>query len=331
MLAESRDQLEQLVGHAVPRVDRESGAHGGDLLHLVDEQQDGVQLGEVREELAQGRGQAGARVRRQPRREQLDERPAEPGRHRLGEAGLARPRRAEQHDRLRRRHPVAVGEFLLREREHDPALDDLLLALHAGQRVPQPRRQRPPAQLADQARVGRGLVHDLLVVDEPLPAEVAGVQQRLRPGDARWQQRAADPPLAPAHRDRHQQHPGTLALRPRDGHRHHLVPHHGDHGRLAGAGRGHHLRDREHRERLVGPSALVPHDDRLVQVVVVKVPQPPGRHRHHHLTARSPSSHGMAGPPPGQGGPSARCPGGSRSAGRVTRPAGLDRGGAPAA
>ena len=78
MLTERRDQFEQLVG------DTQFGGgsprpRGGDLLHLVDEQDQFVEFGEFGERLPQRGRQSAAAGGSKPGREQFDERPPEPG------------------------------------------------------------------------------------------------------------------------------------------------------------------------------------------------------------------------------------------------------------
>jgi len=253
--------------------------------------------GQVGECVPKGGSEALRGARGQPGREELDERPAQPGRHRLGEAGLAGAGRPEQDHRLGLRHAESLGHLGVGQRQHDPALDDLLLPLHAGHRLPEASGQDATTQLAEGRRVRGDQVLVLLEVRQSLPGRVATVVQRHRAGGVLGQQRA-DPPdavraepafqfgeqgatdaaAAPTRRQRDQQHPGPLALDLRDRQPDHLVGHDRDHRRLAGAGRRHHLRDREDWESAIGLPALVPDLCGLVQVVVVEVAQPPCRH-----------------------------------------------------
>ena len=99
------------------------------------------------EELAE---RAGAAVRvgaDELAREDLDERPAEASGDRLRERRLAGAGRPEEDDRRRSDHAVALRLVALGERQDHAALDQLLLALHAADRLPQLRRQPLPAEL----------------------------------------------------------------------------------------------------------------------------------------------------------------------------------------
>lgn len=49
MLAEAGDQLEQFVGDSMAGINGQAGADAGNLLDLVDEQQNGLQLGQIGE------------------------------------------------------------------------------------------------------------------------------------------------------------------------------------------------------------------------------------------------------------------------------------------
>jgi len=112
LFAERRDDLEQLVGHALQRRRRVPGPLRGDFLHLVDEHHRVLQLGDFQEGFAQCAGQA-LGITGQPGGEHFHERPFEPGRDGLGEGGLARAGRAEQDDGARRHHAELVGEVSL--------------------------------------------------------------------------------------------------------------------------------------------------------------------------------------------------------------------------
>jgi len=206
--------------------------------------------GQVGECVPKGGSEALRGARGQPGREELDERPAQPGRHRLGEAGLAGAGRPEQDHRLGRRHAESLGHLGVGQRQHDPALDDLLLPLHAGHRLPEASGQDATTQLAEGRRVRGDQVLVLLEVRQSLPGRVATVVQRHRAGGVLGQQRAnppdavraepafqfgeqgaTDAAAAPTRRQRDQQHPGPLALDLRDRQPDHLVGHDRDHRR----------------------------------------------------------------------------------------------------
>jgi hypothetical protein len=108
----------------------------GDLLHLVDEDDDPVEVHDAPEEVAQ---RAGAPVRvdaGELAREHLDECPAEATGDRLREGRLARPGWPEEDHRRGRDHAVATRRVPLGERQDDAPLDELLLALHPADRRP---------------------------------------------------------------------------------------------------------------------------------------------------------------------------------------------------
>ena len=148
VLAECRDQLEQFVGHA-QLGSRRTGPGGGDLLDLVDEQHQLVEFGHLGERLPQRGSQAAGAGGRQSGGEQLDERPSQPGRNRLGEAGFARTGWAEQNHRLGWADPVPFSDLRVRQGVDDAAFDDLFLVFHPGQVVPQPGRQDQTAEFVE--------------------------------------------------------------------------------------------------------------------------------------------------------------------------------------
>src|SRR5262249_44444405 len=160
VLTERGDELEQLVGHPVRGIRRDTGPAARDLFHLVDEDDRRLELHQVDERLAQRGGHRDVRTR-EPRREQLDEGPAEPARDGLGEARLAGTGRPEQHHRLGRRTSVLLSQIGLGKRQHYPPLDDLLLGLHARHRLPEAMRHHLPAERGEQAGIGRPDVVEL--------------------------------------------------------------------------------------------------------------------------------------------------------------------------
>ena len=141
------------------------GARSRDLLDLVDEHDRGFELRQTHKRLAQRCGDRDIR-RRQPRREQLNERPTEATRDRLGEACLAGPRRPEQDDRLRRRYAVRLRQARLSQRQHDPPFDDTLLRVHPRQCLPQPVWHHLPAERGEQAGIGCSEVVELLEISQ---------------------------------------------------------------------------------------------------------------------------------------------------------------------
>jgi hypothetical protein len=131
---------------------------------------------------------------------------------------------------LGRRDSILLGKIGLGEGQHDAPFDDTLFCLHTGHRLPPPARHDLPAKSREQTGVGSPDVVELLEV-----AEVA-----------------------------------ALAVLLRHGHAHQLVTDNRDDRGPPGLGRRHHLGHRETRMGLVGATTLVPHADRLVEVVRVK-------------------------------------------------------------
>src|SRR3954452_2637736 len=349
-LPEPGDDLQELVRHALQRRGRLAAAHAGDLLDLVDEHDRVLELVDLGERLAQGERQAVPRPG-QARREDLDERPAEPRRDRLGERRLAGSGRTEEDDRARRDDAVLLRGVGVLERKDDPPLDDLLLVLHPGERRPEVARQHAPAELLEAPDLLRLQRHDALEVREAallVAAVVERLQPRLSLGEQRRQamdapgqkpllelgeHHAAEPAPAPVVGEREQHHPAAIAADPRrrradDD----LADRHDDRAALV-AERAEDLGEAVDRPAL--PAArLLPDADDLVEVVLVEVADPRGRHRASLPRARSRVSR----PAAPRGAPSAgprgrrRRPTGCASATAAPRPASRGRcptGGAP--
>ncbi len=147
LLAEGRDDLQKFIGHPLKRRGGLAAALGRDLLHLVDEHHRVFQLGDLKEGLAECPSQPPG-VGGQPGREDLDERPLETRGDRFGEGGLAGAGRPEEHDGLRRHHPVLLGHIRLGQRHHQAPFQQLLLALHPTDALPEVAGQDASAQLA---------------------------------------------------------------------------------------------------------------------------------------------------------------------------------------
>ena len=137
-----------------------------------------VELAQLEQRLAQLVGER-AFARRQFRRQQLHERPAESACERPGERGLSRAGRTEhQHGRggtqtrLRRQRRI-------RQRRHDAPVDERLLALHARGLVPQFAVQDLSAPLVDGAHITRLQGKELLVEHHARARGEAAVEERL--------------------------------------------------------------------------------------------------------------------------------------------------------
>ena len=74
--------------------------------------------------------------------------------------------------------PYSLGQVGVVQRQHDPALDHLLLVLHAGERLPQPAGQHPAAEVAEEPDLLRLQRHDALEVRQ-VALLVAAVAERL--------------------------------------------------------------------------------------------------------------------------------------------------------
>ena len=249
---------------------------------------------DVRERLAQGQRQAVAGGR-QARWEHLDERPAEPRGNGLRERGLARPRRAEQHDRTRRNDSVLLGQIGVDEREHDPPLDELLFALHAGQRLPQAARQHAAAEPVEESDLLRLERHDALEVRQ-VPSLISAVAKGLHAGLAlreqggqavhapghqpllEFRQHCAAKSLpAPVVREGQQDDPATIAAHASDRRTDDDLADR-RHDRDASVARGaEHLGQAVHRAAL-RTSRLLPDANDLVEIILVEFPNPRRRH-----------------------------------------------------
>jgi hypothetical protein len=204
---------------------------GGDLLHLVDEDDDAVEVLDACEELAQrARAPVGIDAG-ELAREHLDERPAEAPGDRLGERRLARSGRPEEDHRRGRDHAVATCLVPLGERKDHAPLDQLLLALHAADRRPQLAGRPAPAELLEPVvRDGR-VESPLLEVPHAVPEDVArrlrgrdrrlavcrqhrdlAHAERLQAALERPEEIGADASPAELCRDRPAEHPGSLAV-----------------------------------------------------------------------------------------------------------------------
>jgi hypothetical protein len=98
---------------------------------------DAVEEEQLVEELAQRARASDCVVPDELARKDLDERPSEAAGYALREGGLPGPRRPEEHNRRGRGDPVPLRLFPLGKRQDDAPLDQLLLALHAADRLPQ--------------------------------------------------------------------------------------------------------------------------------------------------------------------------------------------------
>ena len=157
------------------------GPLGGDLLHLVDEHDGVLQFGDLQERLAQRAGQP-LGIGGQPGGEHLHERPLQPGGDRLGEGGLAGAGGAEEHHGARRHHAEFVGEVGLGQRQDQAALQQLLLAAHAGHVLPQVPGQDAAAEQAQGLEFLALHGDGALEVAQVLLQHEAAAQERLHPG-----------------------------------------------------------------------------------------------------------------------------------------------------
>jgi hypothetical protein len=253
-----------------------------------------LELVDLGERPAQRERQAVA-GRGQPRREHLDERPVQPRGHRLRERRLARSRRTEQDDRTGRQHAVLLREVRVHERQDHPSLDELLLALHAGELLPQVARQHPAPEVLEQAHLLWLERHHALEVGQ-VARLVAAVAKRLHAHLALGQQRgktvhpprhqpllelgqhrAPEPAPAPVVGEHQQDDPRTIAADARGGRPHdHLAHGHHDRGAVV-AQRAQDLGETVHRTALDLPR-LLPDASDLVEVVLVEVAEPGRRH-----------------------------------------------------
>jgi hypothetical protein len=267
----------------------------GDLLDLVDEDHGVLELGDLEERLAEGCSQS-ARLRGEPRREHLDERPLEPRRDRLRERGLAGAGRAEQDHRSRRDHAESIGEVGLGERHHETLFEDLLLAMHARDRLPEISGHQPSAELGEGAEflplhrdpalevvqvllqleslavervhAGLGLGHQGRELREP---------ERLHLLLDRREQRPADSATPPGDRRSEEDDPALVVGGPPDDRADHLVAVHGDH-RVILLERGEHLAQPVHGFHRRG-GHLLPEVQQSLEVVAMELADPPSRHR----------------------------------------------------
>ena len=210
----------------------------------------------------------------QPGREDLHERPLQPGRDRLRKGRLTGAGRAEEHDGARRHHAVFVGEVGLGEGQDQAALQQFLLVAHAGHVFPQVTGQDPAAQQA------KGL--EFLALDRNFPLEVAQVlledeaaaQERLHPGFGfrhqrgelvqpvrghpvfdGGEQRGADPAAAVFRQRGEEDDPALVVRGASDGGTHHRLALHRDDGVVLFAG-GQHLGERVDRLDVRWPSGI---------------------------------------------------------------------------
>ena len=121
-----------------------------DFLHLVDEQHHLVQFGHQRN--ASRTRRPGGPLARQPRREQLDERPAQLRRGARAKLVLPVP---GGNSAITGRHRPAVRPARLGQRPGSPALDQLLLLDHAAEPVPGPARTMRPQLIQDSCAARR--------------------------------------------------------------------------------------------------------------------------------------------------------------------------------
>ena len=107
----------------------------GNLLHLINEDQDLLELIDHGERVMQHLRQL-TRLRSQSGRKDFYEGPGEARGHRPGKGRLARPGGPEKNDGVGRLDPVGRGALGIAEWHHDTFVDDVLLLVHPGQSTP---------------------------------------------------------------------------------------------------------------------------------------------------------------------------------------------------
>lgn len=132
---EPDDRLEQFVDDA-DRGRVRAAAGPGDLLDLVDEDQDVVEPGDLVEAPVQPARQSV--LGGQPGGEQFEEGPLQAAGDGVRERALAGSGRPEQHHGPRQLHAVLGGHFGMGQWQDQTPLDELLLPLHARDLLPQP-------------------------------------------------------------------------------------------------------------------------------------------------------------------------------------------------
>ena len=132
-----------------------------------------VEVCDLQECLPQTPGEALGAVR-EAGREDLDERPLQPGCDGLGKGRLAGAGRTKQHDRARRVHAELLGQCGVGQRQDEPTLEQFLLGLHSRDGSPQVARQDAPAEIANDRH--------LALLHRDLPLEIAQVRAVLEPG-----------------------------------------------------------------------------------------------------------------------------------------------------